>query len=211
MSWAEYWKVDSFIPEGQSGNVKVGKFEVSERDASFGQIRAFRDGRGVPAGSYTRLMINGVLVMSDTLDERRDHSVMIDQAQDQCLINGLGLGCVLRCCLENRWAGVPCVNHITVVEKNEDVIKLVAPSFQSVYGDRVEIIHDDALTYRPPKGVRYDAVWHDIWTDISTDNLPTMQTLHRRYGSRCDWQGSWKREYLLYMRRKENENPWYGR
>lgn len=56
MSWAEYWKVDGFIPEGQSGNVKVEKFEVSERDASFEYIRAFRDGRGVPAGSYTRLL-----------------------------------------------------------------------------------------------------------------------------------------------------------
>ena len=46
---------------------------------------------------------------------------------------------------------------------------------------------------------------HDIWDDICLDNLETMATLHRKYGRRCDWQGSWKRDWLKYQQRRERE------
>ena len=72
------------------------------------------------------------------------------------------------------------------------MIDLVGPSFS--HDDRVNIICADAFEWRPPKGVRYNAVWHDIWDDICTDNLPEMTRLHRKYGRRADWQGSWCRE-----------------
>jgi len=80
---------------------------------------------------------------------------------------------------------------VTVVEKSKDVISLVAKHY---LGDhRVTIVNADAYLYKPPKGVKYDAVWHDIWDNICGDNLPEMTRLHRKYGKRADWQGSWCR------------------
>lgn len=88
------------------------------------------------------------------------------------------------------------VNHITIVEINGDVIRLVAPTLQERLGDKITIIHEDAFTYKPPKGIRYGAVWHDIWDGICSDNLEGMKKLHRKYSRFCDWQGSWGREII---------------
>jgi spermidine synthase len=119
----------------------------------------------------------------------------IYKAEGHVLINGLGLGVCLKAVLEKKE-----VIKVTVIEKSEDVIKLVAPSFQD---DRVEIINADAFEYKPPKGVVYDVVWHDIWQDICTDNLEQMKKLHRKYGRKCKWQGSWSRKLCEYYERKE--------
>ena len=87
----------------------------------------------------------------------------------------------------------PEVEHVTVVELSKDVIALVAGHYKARYGDRLTVVHADALDWKPPKGARYDAVWHDIWPDICGDNWETMKRLHRKYGRRCDWQNSWCR------------------
>ena len=83
------------------------------------------------------------------------------------------------------------LSGINVGEIAEDVIGLVAPYFEK--DSRVQIIHDDALVWKPPKNTRYNAIWHDIWDNICADNLPQMHKLHRKYGRRTDWQGSWCR------------------
>ena len=70
----------------------------------------------------------------------------------------------------------------------------------------LEIIEADAYLYQPPKGIRYSVVWHDIWPDLCEDNLKEMGTLHRRYGKRCDWQGSWGKELLRHHRRRDKAN-----
>jgi hypothetical protein len=98
------------------------------------------------------------------------------------------------------------VDKVTVIENSPDVIALVGPTLTERYGDRLEIIEADAFTYKPPKGIRYSVVWHDIWPDLCEDNLKTMGTLHRRYGKRCDWQGSWGKELLQYHRRRDRAN-----
>ena len=84
------------IPEGKSGIWSVQKFVISDEEAKFDRMRAsFRDGRYARAGTYTRLMRGGVLVMSDTTDEMRDHRDPVMRASGSVLINGLGLGMVL--------------------------------------------------------------------------------------------------------------------
>ena len=74
MDYGKY-KVD--IPEGQSGDWKVEKFTVSEEEAKLNNLRAafsFSDrGREIEPGEYTRLRRNGVVVLSDTPAEIRDH------------------------------------------------------------------------------------------------------------------------------------------
>ena len=172
------------IPEGTVGRWRVERFNVTDDQAKLDAMRgAFRGGRYVPAGTYTRLMRGGVLVMSDTPDEMRDHWAPMRHARGRVLINGLGIGMVLRAVLNK-----PEVERVTVVEIDSDVIALVGAHYAC---DRLELVNASAFDYAPPKGVRYGAVWHDIWDNICGDNLPEMTRLKRKYGRRADWQGSW--------------------
>ena len=113
------------------------------------------------------------------------------------LINGLGLGYVATKILEHD-----NVKHVTIIEKSEDVIKLIGPTLQKSFPGRVTIINEDAFEHKPKRGERYTVVWHDIWDDICTDNLSGMTKLHRKYGRRTEWQGSWQKENLEYQRER---------
>jgi hypothetical protein len=130
-------------------------------------------------------MRHGTVVMSDTPAEKQDHYGFVHAAKGHCLINGLGIGMCLKAVLLKE-----SVTAVTVVEKSADVIALVAPYYTD---PRVEIVHSCAFEYEPPKGVRYGAVWHDIWDNICSDNIEQMKRLHRKYGRRAGWQGSWCR------------------
>lgn len=183
---ASHWRC--LIGECRRGSVVVERFSVSDDDSRWSSVRR----NYVPAGRYTRLLINGKLVMSDTPKEMSDHWDLFRAASGHVLLNGLGLGCCL-----NVVRHAAEVTGVTVIEKNADVIGLVASRFPGV-----EIIHGDALTWQPPKGKRYGAVWHDIWSDICEDNLAQMHALHRKYGRRTDWQGSWSRGQIEAARRR---------
>lgn len=177
-------KID--VPDGVSGIWKVETFTVSEDDAKFAAMRAaFHGGRGsLPAGEYKRLYRGKTLVMSNTPDEISDFKYFAHIAHGSVLINGLGLGVLLKALLNK-----PEITDITIIEKSEDVIKLVAPTYS--IDKRITIINADAFTYIPQKGKRFNFVWHDIWDYITSDNLPEMTKLHRKYGTKCDYQDSW--------------------
>ena len=187
MGYLDKYKIS--VPAGVSGQWRVEKFTVSGEDAGLERLRSmFSGGRGVPEGDYTRLMCGHSLIMSDTPDEIRDHLSPIRLASGHVLINGLGLGVVLQAV-----ACKPEVKGVTVIEKSPDVISLVWPYYRAMFDDRVEVVEADAFEYKPPKGIRYGVVWHDIWGNICGDNLPEMTRLHRKYGRLADWQGSWCR------------------
>ena len=175
------------IPDGQSGNWKVETFVVPEHSIENMRLLFQPGGRVVRPGKYTKLTHNGTVVMSNTPSELRDHSYFVYKAKGKVLINGLGLGCCLSEVLEKKE-----VESVTVIEISQNVINLVAPFF--LPNPRFEIVHADAFTWKPPKGIRYGAIWHDIWNDICEDNLPEMTKLHRKYGKLTDWQGSWAKE-----------------
>jgi hypothetical protein len=188
------------IPEGTSGDWQVRRFTVTPEDERVSRLRAVISsssrGRWVPAGTYTGLYHNGEVIMSDTPDEIRDHYDPIFMARGRCLVNGLGLGVVVNAMLQR-----PGVDHVTVVEIAPEVIDLVGRHWQAKYRDQLEIIQADAFTWKPPRGSRYDVVWHDIWPNLSADNLEEMRELHRKYARRCKWQGSWGREICEMDRR----------
>jgi spermidine synthase len=185
------------VPEGRRGQWKVEEFEISEESARFENMRAsFSPGaRHVRAGKFKRLMRGNTLVMSNTPAEISDHRQFIRIAKncENVLINGLGLGVALKEILTSEK-----VKSVTVVERSIDVIALIAPTYQE--DKRVTIVNADAFDYMPPKGIRFGAVWHDIWDNICSDNLPEMTKLSRKYGRRCDWQGSWCKELCLRFR-----------
>jgi hypothetical protein len=181
------------LPEASKGKWTISKFEIGENYP--GKIHDELRGMKIAPGSYTRLLHEdrGV-IMSDTPFERRGHLDFVYHARGQVLINGLGIGMALSAILKKTDANR--VDKVTVVEIDEDVIDLVGPHYKK--DPRVEIVHASAFDYTPPKGIRYDAVWHDIWDNICSDNLPDMKRLHRKYGRRCKWQGSWEREQCEY-------------
>lgn len=194
---SDKYKVD--LPIGKSGDWSIERFEVTEAQAAIERMQSmFNGGRGVPAGEYTSLKYKSHIIMSDTPDEIRDHFSMIYAARGNILINGLGIGMVLKACLEKD-----IVNHATVIEKSSDVIELVGGYYKEKYGDKLTIIHEDAFEYKTDKNVKYDAVWHDIWGNISTDNLPEMHKLHRKYGRKTNRQGSWCRSVCERHRKEE--------
>jgi len=210
MNWKwEDFKVD--LPEGSKGDWKVRHFEVTEEAAAFEGLRAVINGsrRAATEGLYTglyqtfgNLNQGGEVVMSDTMDEILDHFEAYRQSclrGGNILIHGLGLGMITSAICE-----LPHVNHVTVVEVEGDVIDLVAPTLLSRY-DNLTIVEEDSLTWTPVRGSRFQVVWHDIWTNIDSNNLPQMRLLHERYRRRTEWQGAWSRDMLQGERRRYND------
>ena len=193
-------KIEIKVPDGKSGDWEVASFEITEQAARMFNLRqAFQgSGREVETGHYKKLTRGGHTIMSNTIAEINDHIVFISAAEfygGDILINGLGLGVALKKILE-----YDKITSVTVIEQSQDVIDLVADTY--LKDTRVIIIKADALEYKASVGRRFTVVWHDIWDSITSDNLETMTTLHRKYGKRCDWQGSWSKQMCQGLRVK---------
>jgi hypothetical protein len=189
MGWQDDARVTGFVEPAIAGNWRIERFTVGRADASAQAFRALISGRGVTTpGEYTRLMRGGRVVMSDTPDELRDMSEIVWRATGRVLVHGLGLGCVVKALLAKS-----TVTHIDVMEVDSDVISLVGRYYA---GQRCTIHQGDCLAFRWAPGIRWDCVWHDIWTDLCTDDLAEHTKLLRKFGHRCDWQGCWGHAYL---------------
>jgi hypothetical protein len=192
------------VPDGISGPWEVYSYTISKADEEFQHLRGmFSNDRGryVPAGTYKGLKRGRHIIMSNTPDEIRDCREFFREAQGRVLINGLGLGIVLDVILHklDPESKELAVTEVFVIEKSEDVLHLVGPTF--LKDKRVHLIHGDAYTFKAPPGPYFDAVWHDIFDDICAENLKGMHKLHRKYGRKTKWQGSWCRELCEYHRR----------
>lgn len=187
------------VPAGAAGPWVIEKMLVDEIGAKrFNMIESLHGSRRmIEPGEYTSLKYRGAIVMSDTPAEKSDHAEAVRIARGRCLVNGLGIGMVVNAMLLK-----PVVARVTVVEISKDVIDLVAPHYTELFGDRFQVVHADAYTYKPPICSKYDVVWHDIWGDISAENLEGMRRLHRKYGRRTVWQGSWCRDQCEYYARR---------
>jgi spermidine synthase len=190
-----------FIPEGEKGEAQVKHVQVGKQDASFTMIRAMATGdagRVVREGAYAQLFVNGCLVMSDTQMERRSNYGVVWNATGDVLIAGLGLGMILLPILYDSK-----VKTVTVIELSQDVIDLVEPHVRKAMskknGAKLTVICADIYEWKPPKGVKWDCIYFDIWADICTDNLKDMSKLHRKFARRKKpgaWMNSWQREML---------------
>lgn len=206
-------RVTGFIEPGENAGWLIDTI-TAEEDANlpgFGSI--IRTGRGSvkPGETYTRLFRKvrqgtrnpgRLIVMSDTPDEMRDLFPVLTTARGRVLVNGLGLGCVIRGLLTND-----DIEHIDVVEISPDLIELIGPYYDD---PRVTIHEGDAATFEWPKGTRWNYAWHDVWDELTTDNLNessnglarpcSYERLHRKYGGRVDLQASWGWDYLRRQR-----------
>lgn len=199
MSGWDAYKVD--VPEGALDGVAVERFSL-DREAS--RWTYVRDGsRGIPPGTYTRLTVGQHTWMSDTPAEIEDHLPIMQEIRrpstHNVLVNGLGLGMVIKYALAHEH-----VTGIDVVERDKRIIELVGPTYTS--DGRVTIHAADAYDVEWPPCRRWDAAWHDVWLDLDwEENLPGMSKLHRKYGTRVTWQGSWGKDILLRQRRRDRE------
>lgn len=165
--------IDLQLKEASSGDWKVEQFTITDNEAKIHNIRETLNCRGrfISSGTYWRLKCGSEVVMSNTPAEIDDHIRFISKASGNVLIAGLGLGMVVKALLDK-----PEVHHITVVEKSEDVIKLVSPYYQD---SRVTIVHQDIFDYKPTD--TFDYAWFDIWTYISEENYIEMKKLNRKF------------------------------
>lgn len=181
------------VPDGKSGDWEVNSFTIKQSERVM--LYLHYGNRAPMPGNYKRLLYKDEVIMSNTWAEVADHLPFIERAAGIVLINGLGLGMCIEGILEKK-----SVKSIIVVEKSKDVIKLVAPTYKT--DNRIEIVNADAFTYKPPKGIRFNAVWHDIWPNICSDNLDEMSELHRKYAKITNWQGSWAKAECQRQRRR---------
>lgn len=181
------------IPEGWSGLWFIRKVTTLTNEA------VDRDGRRfvLLPGTYTHLFrvtdstlhLNppGEVVMEDTPGELKKHLSFMIQARGRILVTGLGLGCVVRGLLANRK-----VDHVTVIEKSEDVLKLVGPYMPLT--ERLTIVHEDAFKWVALNKTKFDYAWHDIWSDrdAGEEHLDFYHTqLIFDCRDYCEHQGAW--------------------
>jgi hypothetical protein len=191
-------------PEARSGDVEVKRQVTTEERALVLNLdRKNVQLRGIRAypGTFTYLFLGGEVWMSDTPDEVADHVPFIHAARGNVLVNGLGLGVVVQALLRK-----PEVTRIDVVEKSPDVARLIGPCFAQ---DPRFCLHvADAWEWTPPEGLRYDWAWHDIWRDISPDNLAEFTRIRKRYFRVARRQWCWAEEMVLGLVRINRILEW---
>lgn len=206
-SWYKKYKVD--IPEKEQNGFKIERFTVSNEQANMHSLQTLFSGHGyqvVHPGTYTKLTYdNKRFIMSDTPAEIRDHHSFIYESHGKVLIAGLGIGMVL-----NAVASKEKVEKVTVVEVSQDIIDLVWSHYKKKFGDKIELIQDDILEWKPPKGYNlWDCAWFDIWDNICQDNWEEYKLLMRRYARKVtDFKGCWARDEIMRMNEEDRRNDW---
>lgn len=184
----------------ERGPWSITTFDITREQATYQALKNMALGRSmyfIKPGHYTRLMHKdrGV-VMSNTPMEVWTNSEFIAKAKGLVLINGLGLGMALLAVLKK-----PEVSHVTVYEMDTDVIDMVAPAFaEFVAAGKLDIRQADCLRYLPSEDEMYDIAWHDIWDNVSDDNLADMALLKAKWAFRVGEQLCWVEEQCQIMK-----------
>lgn len=206
----EFRPMFQVVPEAVEGIASISHFGVSKKDSAFTNIRAMQNPlEHVSEGVYCRLTVGRTLMMTDTSMEKRSNYGVVSNSRGNVLIAGLGIGMVLLPILEK-----PEVKTVTVIEKFEDVVKLVEPHIRKAAGknaEKLRVIVADIFEWVPPKGEKWDTIYFDIWPDMCTDNLDEMEKLHRKFARRKTpgaWMDSWQKAYLKYRKQQEKRMGW---
>jgi len=185
------------------GNTSISTFEYKKKDNAIYHMRTIMDGIRPPDdGKYVRLHVNGQLMMSDTEMEKSSNREFVNAANGEVLVAGLGIGLIIYNALLN-----PSVNHITIIEKYQEVIDLVLPHFENT---RITVIHADIFEWQPPKNKKFDTIYFDIWPDINVDNLEEIKQLHNKWKFKLNrsnhdcWMNSWMKERLQSEKRRSS-------
>jgi hypothetical protein len=180
----EYERHKRYLVDLRSGT--SGAFRVRKRNVKcdLHYTRLWRDGRPPGIGQFTYLQHQDRgTIMSDTVPEVLDVLAFVTRLRGNILITGLGLGMAVHILRLPEFRKQ--VASITVIEKEADVIRLVADRYKS---RKVRVIHADAMEWTPDR--RYDVAWHDIW-DVNPTG-PEQRAIKARYRSYVSEQFCWK-------------------
>jgi hypothetical protein len=196
------------LPEEKRGIAQIIHKKVEAQDVALENLRCAINGRPdmvTPPGTYAVLHTketkedeHWTLMMSDTPYEMRAARGLKLGSHGKVLIAGLGLGATTLPVLQRD-----VVESVTVIETNPDVVDIVGPKLKATeWGKKLDIVLDNAFTWRAPKGVKFNTIWLDIWPSICADNLPDMRKLKRKYARYLDrsddrsWIGVWEEAHL---------------
>lgn len=180
----DFVSMAKILNEAETENFKLEKFEIKSYSAF---VR-------IPEGEYIRLLdknekLNSC-VMSDTPMEHRTNYEILNKANGDVLIGGLGIGMILIPLMQKEE-----VKSITIVEKYKEIIDMVGS--QLPLNDKVKIIEGDIFDNTFKRGTKFDTIYFDIWNVISSDEYEEMKYLKKIY-KRC------------LRSKKDNPNSWMG-
>lgn len=163
-----YLEMADLLEDRQIGDWKIEKFTIESNNLMARM-------QGITPGTYVRLTHRGECVMSNTNMEKRTNMDFCINAHGDVLIGGLGIGMIILAIQDK-----PEVKSITVIEKNQEVIDMVASQLN--FNDKVNVICADVFEWKPEKGVKYDVSYMDIWNWVNEDIYEKeMKPLKRRY------------------------------
>jgi hypothetical protein len=217
----EYTQVYNYLPEIKSGNFEIKHFQMTKDEVKWEMVKNMRD-YWLVSGlqynyTYTKLILDGQVWMSDTPMERNTNRDFLTHAYGDVLIFGLGIGLIVYPLLS-----CPNIKSITVIEKDQGLIDLVTPELKKhdpenklqVYqGDAFwmfEQVSQNPLYKNKPKDpVKFDTIYFDIWVSICQDNYDEIKELERKYRkflnkSENKFMSSWMKDYYQRMKREES-------
>lgn len=188
-------QMHTILSERKGQNFRIEYRTATEEDCKYEKDRVligfnFKTYFNLRPGKYTYLMEADDAIMSDTPTEIFTNVEFVSHAHGDVLIAGLGLGVMLKMLQE-----MPEVHSVTVIEKNREVIDLVADQLK--LPENFKIIEADIFHYTPEK--KFDVIYFDIWSDLSADQFSEMEILEGRFKPFLNegpenWIGSWRQE-----------------
>lgn len=162
----DYLNMAELLENQEKGAFRLERFSITPEN------RGFRN--PIPYGDYVRLIGHGECVMSDTPMEKRTNRWFIQHAHGDVFIAGLGIGLIVLPIQEKEE-----VKSITILEKNQEIIDLVAD--QLPLNEKVRIIQGDVYNHQFSKGTLFDCLYFDIWNYVNSDVYEDMKRLKRKY------------------------------
>ena len=153
------------IPEGTSGAVSIkheikpaGKIPLHNmRTALFGQ-KGGHVSYDHPTRWHNLVEEDHGLWMTDLPIEQRQHDEESKTARGHVLVGGLGLGYIVAALSARKQ-----VKSITVVERSEDVIKLVQPHLRLFRDIPVDVVNADLFEFLKTDTRSFTWAFYDIW------------------------------------------------
>jgi hypothetical protein len=184
------------IPAGEVGEARAVIDTPTKLDRLHGQLH----GQPLTRKSYTRLFIKGELVMTDADFEIDTNEEFVYQAKGRVLVAGLGIGLVLSPLLKKE-----SVESVLVIEKSEDVIKLVgehykSPKVEIVQGDILHTVILKSIATRVKDNGKFHTIYFDIWPDICTDygdEIRFLKLRFRKYLVNGGWMHAWCEKEMM--------------
>lgn len=155
----------SHYPESSLGRAQIRKTKRSNRDHYYCEgVRGYLFCKFPPKTKMTELRIENKIWMVDEPPYVWCLESFAERSQGTVLVAGLGLGIVIHfLCLNKK------VQHITVVDWEDDVINLIKPLLPE--DERIEIVHDNFYQYMSNDKEDRDTVIWDLALKDSNNGL----------------------------------------